>query len=149
MSLPRILLSLSRRDFNFVKRTILKQRNSKTQRSTLKVIFEAQDKFFRDKARAQRERLTEQREARGENGWTLSEAVQILRNAHYYIMRTKAFWYDKNAMTTSKILAGLASDLRKELYGPKQVDKKLPTEDTDSSVDAGADRCGPSGGTED
>jgi hypothetical protein len=42
-------------------------------------------------------------------------AVDFLTNAHYHLMESKQYWYDKADMAASPILCGLASELRKEL----------------------------------
>jgi hypothetical protein len=97
-------------DYNYIKRAIRHQSNTKAKRRVMKVLYEAQDRFFEDRRRQERERMVDR------ETYTLSDAVEILKNAHYYIMRhTKGFWYNKAAMDASKILASKASDLRQEI----------------------------------
>ena len=43
------------------------------------------------------------------------EAIQILMSAHYYLMDSPRFWYDKGLLEASKIICVQASDLRVEV----------------------------------
>lgn len=40
------------------------------------------------------------------------EAIAICLSAHYYLMRNKRFWYEKDLLEASKLLCVAASDLR-------------------------------------
>lgn len=142
--LPHIKWDWSRRDFNYIKRLVLDAPKTHAQRRVLKSLWEAQDYYFKARSREQRLRMVEYREQRGEDGWTLQDGIEILHNAHYYIMRTsKAFWYDKTAQETSKILAKHTSDLRKELKESEdtgdrnRVGEHLPCDGGGQVVDEG------------
>lgn len=125
--MPRVVLELNRGDFHYIKRTVLAAPKSIRQRSVLKVLLAAQDKFFKDKARAARQSMQEKREG----GLTILEAHLMLRNAVTYIMRnTKSFWEDKAAKEATVIMAASGQILWKEHLKYKQDERTKNTGDS-------------------
>lgn len=125
--MPRVVLELNRGDFHYIKRTVLSAPKSIRQRSVLKVLWAAQDKFFKDKVRAARQSMQEKREG----GLTILEAHLMLRNAVTYIMRnTKSFWEDKAAKEATVIMAASGQILWKEHLKYKQDERTKNTGDS-------------------
>lgn len=123
----RVIWDMSRNDFCYLKRMVIESPRTHAQQRVLKGVWKAQDEYFERVAREQRENLRARRET-----WTLHEAHVLIRNACKYILRhTKAYWYDKPAQESVKILAKLSKELRGEILAKSAFNQNEDTRDRD------------------
>jgi hypothetical protein len=108
--LPHVKLNVSRRDFNYIKRAVLSQKDTTAKRRVKKMLWTAQKEFFEDRRRLDRERRVDI------ETYTLSDGLHILREARKYVYRhTKAYWYDRPAQEAMKILGAKVKELKEEI----------------------------------